>query len=261
MEPIKFSSGVTHNKIFAHRGDVFQTFGLFKNPDSIIKDDKILTKANRPVLIISNDDKNSNIVRVLPFSTHSGSQDPDSITAGRLIEIPPLTENSYSKSYIDIEQVFTINTYQLARKMCTVSQEIVDTAVALNALSNIPNLESAKGVIKYFTDKYSELNIKPNDDSQINNECLNIDPTSDTFVLVEQDKSVNKNQPQEKHEYPPSSTYEQCELLYLDWVKLSTDGFRYKYKLSKQQYSYLKNKCIKVLINKKNGFTRYDWKG
>ena len=172
-----------------------------------------------------------------------------------------MTENSYSKSYIDIEQVFTINTYQLARKMCTVSQEIVDTAVALNALSNIPNLESAKGVIKYFTDKYSELNIKPNDDNQISNECPIIDPTSDTFVLVEQDKSVNKNQPQEKHEYPPSSTYEQCELLYLDWVKLSTDGFRYKYKLSKQQYIYLKNKCIKVLINKKNGFTRYDWKG
>lgn len=254
---VKFTNGVKFDTIFAMRGDIFTTFGLFKNPDSISKEDKILTKANRPVLIISDNKDNENIVRVLPLSSHQGVA--NTISGGRLVEVPTLMRNNnVGTSYIDVKQVFTINTYQLVRKICSVSQEIVDTAVALNTLSNISNREGAMVLCDYIKKRFPELDYFKS--ISINSENIIQDPSEDRFCVVEQIKGVSSST-KEKHEYPPSTTLEQCEALYKDWLRLATDGFRYKYKLNKTQYQYLKNKCVKILKAKKNGFTKYDWKG
>lgn len=253
---VKFTNGVKFDTIFAMRGDIFTTFGLFKNPENITKDDKILAKANRPVLIISDNKDNENIVRVLPLSSHQGVA--NTISGGRLVEIPALMRNnSVGVSYIDVKQAFTINTYQLVRKICSVSQEIVDTAVALNTLSNISNKEGAMVLCNYIKKRFPELEyFKTN--NNVNTSNIIQDPSEDRFCIVEQ---IKETPSKEKHEYPPSSTLAQCEELYKDWLKLATDGFRYKYKLNKTQYQYLKNKCVKILKAGKNGFTKYDWKG
>lgn len=254
MNLIKFSDGIIDDGVFAHRGDVFVTSGLFKSPyDNKNKDDKILTKENRPVLIISNDETNKNIVQVLPFSSHIGNYEKDSITNGRLIEIPRLYDkkSDADKSYIDISQIFTINVYQLVRKLCRLKQEIVDTAVALNTLHNIQNKKGADLVCSYLNQKFS------NPQKSVHASTIMTDPSEEQFVMVEQITTPEKI----KHSYPASTTVEECEKLYNDWIALSTDGFRYKYKLNKTQYDYLRNKCIKILIKNKRGFTRFDWKG
>lgn len=260
VETIKFNDGVKFDKIFAKRGDVFTTFGLFKDPESTIKDDKILTKVKRPVLIISNDEDNEDTVRVLALSSHRGIV--GTVSDGRVIQIPAMKrDGKILSSYIDVKQEFTINTYQLVRKVCSVSQEIVDTAVALNTLSNIPNKQGAEILCKYLKDKYKDLsynNLITN--NIISNEIIT-DPSEDKFSVVEQVKDTPVENTPKKHVYPPSETLTQCEGLYKDWLKLSTDGFKYKYKLNKTQYQYLKNKCVKTLCKLKNGFTKYDWKG
>lgn len=259
MDIIKFTDGVSYDKVFAKRGDVFITHDLFKSPNSSPKEDKILTKENRPVLIISNNKDNSEIVRVLAFSSHKGNYSTNAITNKRLIELPGLYNEGNdpnSKSYIDISQVFTINTYQLGRKIAHLSDEITDTAVAIFTIHNIQSEKGANTLLKYLSSQYPNINT-------INNKVIS-DPSEDRFVVVEESKeapSTDTTDDNGKHIYPPSSTVEECEKLYHEWVELSTDGFRYKYKLNKTQYNYLKNKCIKTLINKKSGFTRFDWKG
>lgn len=260
MDIIKFTEGVSYDTVFAKRGDVFTTHDLFKSPNSSPKEDKILTKENRPVLIISNDKDNSEIVRVLAFSSHKGNYSANAITNKRLIELPRLYNEGNDpngKSYIDISQVFTINTYQLGRKIAHLSDEITDTAVALFTIHNIQSEKGANTLLKYLSSQYPNINI--NTTSKVTS-----DPSEDRFVVVEESKeapSTDTTDDNGKHIYPPSSTVEECEKLYHEWVELSTDGFRYKYKLNKTQYNYLKNKCIKTLINKKSGFTRFDWKG
>lgn len=258
MDIVKFTDGVSYDTLFAKRGDVFMTHDLFKSPNSISKEDKILTKENRPVLIISNNKDNSELVRVLAFSSHKGNSSANAITNKRLIELPRLYSNSNdpnSKSYIDISQVFTINTYQLGRKIAHLSDEITDTAVALFTIHNIQTEEGAKTLLKYLSNQYPNINI-----SSTNNR-ISSDPSENYFALVEETKEAPIIDNNRKHIYPPSSTLEECEKLYHDWVELGTDGFRYKYKLNKTQYNYLRNKCIKILKDRKAGFTRFDWKG
>ena len=55
---LSFNSGITHDRVFAHRGDIFVCTGVFKELDQIDKDDHILGKPSRPVLIISEDEYN-----------------------------------------------------------------------------------------------------------------------------------------------------------------------------------------------------------
>ena len=90
MDIIKFTDGVSYDTVFAKRGDVFMTYDVFKSPNQSPKEDKILTKENRPVLIISNNKDNSELVRVLAFSSHKGNSSANSITNKRLIELPRL---------------------------------------------------------------------------------------------------------------------------------------------------------------------------
>ena len=75
-----FESGIDYNRVFAHRGDIFICEGLFKPMSDIEENDHIIAKPNRPVLIISDDIHNADIVKVLPFSTKAGSLDQESIT-------------------------------------------------------------------------------------------------------------------------------------------------------------------------------------
>ena len=257
MQVVKFNKdSIIEDSIFCKRGDVFTTIGVFKSPNEKNKEDKILTKENRPVLVISNDQENKNIVRVLPFSSHMGNYDKDSITKGRLIELPRLYDkkSDTEKSYIDVTQIFTVNTYQLGHKICRLRSEVVDTAVALNTLFNIQTEAGAKIVCDYLCQKFTNLKVNKSSDNNMSN------PSEDYFVSVEE-KVEEKTESTKQHTYPPSSTVKECELLHQEWLSLTTDGFRYKYKLNKTQYNYLRNKCIKILLQGKRGFTRYDWKG
>lgn len=70
---LSFDTGIDDDRVYAHRGDIFICDDLFKTIDEIDKDDHILGKPTRPVIIISNDCYNRNIVKVLPFSTKAGS--------------------------------------------------------------------------------------------------------------------------------------------------------------------------------------------
>lgn len=262
MDIIKFTDGVSYDTVFAKRGDVFMTYDVFKSPNQSPREDKILTKENRPVLIISNNKDNSELVRVLAFSSHRGNSSANSITNKRLIELPRLYNEGNDpngKSYIDISQVFTINTYQLGRKIAHLSDEITDTAVALFTIHNIQSEKGARTLLKYLSDQYPNINTNTSTTNKVTS-----DPSEDYFVVVEETKETPNTTTTDsngKHIYPPSSTVEECEKLYHEWVELSTDGFRYKYKLNKTQYNYLKNKCIKILIDKKAGFSKFDWKG
>ena len=54
---LSFDTGIDDDRVYAHRGDIFICDDLFKSIDEIDKDDHILGKPSRPVIIISNDKK------------------------------------------------------------------------------------------------------------------------------------------------------------------------------------------------------------
>lgn len=255
---IVFKDGVNLNRVYAHRGDIFTCEGVFKSEKKVDREDHILCKPNRPVLVVSDDEYNKTIVKVLPLSTSSGSSDPDSCTNSRCIQIPSVDKREGS-TYIDVSQEFTVNVHQLRYKMASVSQEIVDTAVALNLLQKV-NKKSINRIVNILKDNYP------------NSECFDVKVTSssmdmidarmapytDIFAPVEQVKE-KKNEP--RKEYPPHGTYDEADSIYNEWVKLGTDAFCYKYQLNRNQYMYLRGKCMKLLLGKKNGFTKFDWRG
>ena len=90
---LSFDTGIDDDRVYAHRGDIFICDDLFKTIDEIDKDDHILGKPTRPVIIISNDCYNRNIVKVLPFSTKAGSDDSNAISSGRVIRGPGINNN------------------------------------------------------------------------------------------------------------------------------------------------------------------------
>ena len=153
---LSFDTGIDDDRVYAHRGDIFICDDLFKSIDEIDKDDHILGKPSRPVIIISNDNYNRNIVKVLPFSTKAGSDDANAISSGRVIRVPGINNNP-NPSYIDVSQVFTINTYQLKIKLGHASQEIVDAAVAMHTLQNVADSTSINTLVKIFKDRYCKI--------------------------------------------------------------------------------------------------------
>ena len=255
---IVFQSGVNFNKVYAHRGDIFICEGLFKPEKRATKDDHILTKPNRPVLIVSDDKYNKDIVKVLPLSTSPGNGDATtSISGSRCIQIPS-SDSKSGVTYIDVSQEFTVNVHQLKNKIADVSQEIVDIAVAMNLLQKV-NKKSINTIVDVLKENF------PNSD------CFNVNkdqccytvidnlqsPCTDFYVAVERVEPRNK---QPKTDYPPHSTLEDVEKLYQEWVSCGTDMFRYRYGLTIKQYKYLRDKCIPVLIKGVVGFNRHDWR-
>lgn len=259
---ISFDFGIDNDRIYAHRGDIFICEGLFKSIDEINKNDHIIGKPDRPVLIVSNDVYNTNIVKVLPFSSKSGSDTSDSITSYRIVKVPGIRNNS-NPSYIDVSQIFTINTYQLKFKLGHACQEIVDTAVALHTLQNIENSNSINTIVKIFKDKYPKAQVFQSiDNGYVNNKSIIMnnmyDPSVDLFSEVQQvsyEQLISEN----KNTLKDPETKDDAYQLYQEWLNLGTDLFRNKYHITRQQYIVLRDKCVCKMLGKVPNFKKYDW--
>lgn len=256
---LSFDTGITDDRIYAHRGDIFICSGLFKEIDTLDKDDHILGKPSRPVLIISEDEYNRDIVKVLAFSSKEGSGYSDSINAYRSIRVPGVNNNP-NPSFIDVSQVFTINTHQLKIKLGHASQEIVDAAVALHTLQNM-NQNSVGTMMKVMKDRFPnaqafrQANAVTTKTSTVN--CIS-SPFTDVFTNVQR---VSKEELlcEIKSTLKEPSTKDDAYILYQEWLNLGTDVFRNKYGLTKQQYYSLRDKCVNKMLGKVSNFKKYDW--
>lgn len=261
MSYLSFDKGITDDKIYAHRGDIFVCEGLFKPINEIDKDDHIIGKTNRPVLIISDDEYNQNIVKVLPFSSKSGSEDPNAISSSRMIKVPGINHNP-NPTYIDVSQVFTINTYQLKIKLGHASQEIVDAAVALHTLQNV-NINSIGTLVKIFKDRYPSAQVfnrgvgyqYASYNGRVDNTKNPFEPLFADVKRVELDDLLMEVKSTLKEPVTKEDAYE----LYQEWLSMGTDLFRNKYGLSRQQYYSLRDKCVNKMLGKVANFKKYDW--
>lgn len=263
-----FESGIDYNRVFAHRGDIFICEGLFKPMSDIEENDHIIAKPNRPVLIISDDIHNADIVKVLPFSTKAGSLDQESITSGRVIKVPGIKSDTNS-NYIDVSQIFTINVYQLKYKLGHASQEIVDAAVALHTLQNVANATSINTIVKIFKEKFPNASIfnqlnTITANSYANGQTIFVnnmyDPSVDLFSEV---KQVTYEELMAENATKPvlmnPETKEQAYEIYQEWLSMGTDLFRSKYNLTKQQYVTLRDRCVCKMLGKIANFKKHDW--
>lgn len=256
---LSFDTGITDDRIYAHRGDIFICSGLFKEIDTLDKDDHILGKPSRPVLIISEDEYNRDIVKVLAFSSKEGSGYSDSINAYRSIRVPGVNNNP-NPSFIDVSQVFTINTHQLKIKLGHASQEIVDAAVALHTLQNM-NQNSVGTMLKVMKDRFPnaqvfrQANVVVTKTSTVN--CIS-SPLTDVFTNVQR-VSEEELLCEIKSTLKEPNTKDDAYILYQEWLNLGTDVFRNKYGLTKQQYYLLRDKCVNKMLGKVSNFKKYDW--
>ena len=256
---LSFDTGITDDRIYAHRGDIFICSGLFKEIETLDKDDHILGKPSRPVLIISEDEYNRDIVKVLAFSSKEGSGYSDSINAYRSIRVPGVNNNP-NHSFIDVSQVFTINTHQLKIKLGHASQEIVDAAVALHTLQNM-NQNSVGTMLKVMKDRFPnaqafrQVNTVVAKTNTVN--CIS-SPLTDVFTNV---KRVSEEELlcEIKSTLKEPNTKDDAYTLYQEWLNLGTDVFRNKYGLTKQQYYSLRDKCVNKMLGKVSNFKKYDW--
>lgn len=263
---LSFDTGIDNDRIYIHRGDIFICEDLFKNIDEIDKYDHILGKPTRPVIVISNDTYNRNIVKVLPFSTKAGSDNVNAISSGRVIRVPGIN-NSPNPSYIDISQVFTINTYQLKIKLGHASQEIVDAAVAMHTLQNVADSTSINTLVKVFKDRYPKAQIFNQLESVQKPTYVNQQPciVNNMYNPLEDIFSTVKRVPYEelitevKNTLKYPETKEEAYELYQEWLQLGTDLFRNKYGISRQQYITLRDKCVIKMLGKIPNFKKHDW--
>jgi mRNA-degrading endonuclease toxin of MazEF toxin-antitoxin module len=256
---LSFDTGITDDRIYAHRGDIFICSGLFKEIETLDKDDHILGKPSRPVLIISEDEYNRDIVKVLAFSSKEGSGYSDSINAYRSIRVPGVNNNP-NHSFIDVSQVFTINTHQLKIKLGHASQEIVDAAVALHTLQNM-NQNSVGTMLKVMKDRFPnaqafrQTNIVATKTSTVN--CIS-SPLTDVFTNVQR-VSEEELLCEIKSTLKEPNNKDDAYALYQEWLNLGTDVFRDKYGLTKQQYYSLRDRCVNKMLGKVSNFKKYDW--
>ena len=256
---LSFDTGITDDRIYAHRGDIFICSGLFKEIETLDKDDHILGKPGRPVLIISEDEYNRDIVKVLAFSSKEGSGYSDSINAYRSIRVPGVNNNP-NPSFIDVSQVFTINTHQLKIKLGHASQEIVDAAVALHTLQNM-NQNSVGTMLKVMKDRFPnaqafrQTNTVATKTSTVN--CIS-SPLTDVFTNVQR-VSEEELLCEIKSTLKEPNNKDDAYALYQEWLNLGTDVFRDKYGLTKQQYYSLRDKCVNKMLGKISNFKKYDW--
>lgn len=258
---LSFDSGISDDRVFAHRGDIFVCDGVFKPIEEIGKDDHIIGKPSRPVLIISNDENNRDIVKVLPFSTKAGSENQNSCSSGRVIKVPGIASNP-NNSYIDVSQIFTINTYQLRIKLGHASQEIVDAAVALHTLQNVCDDKSINMLVRVFQDRFPKADIFARQQQVYNNTNF---PTAnmyhpDTVVFTDvQQVSQSELISEVKCTLKQPTTREEAYQYYQEWLSMGTDLFRNKYGITKQQYFALRDKCVNKMLGKIPNFKKHDW--
>lgn len=258
---LSFDTGIDNDRIFAHRGDIFICNGVFKEIDEKEKDDHILAKPTRPVLIISEDAYNRDIVKALAFSTKAGSDFQNAINSYRSIKVPGIN-GSQTPSYIDVSQVFTINTNQLRIKIGHASHEIVDAAVSLMTLQHV-NQNSIGTMFKIMKDRFPNASVfkQNNTESgtcQRNSSSIFRSPFEQEFVDVKQ-LTESELLCEIKHTLKEPVNKEDAYELYQEWLAEGTDVFRSNYGLSKQKYIALRDKCVNMMLGKVNNFKKFDW--
>jgi mRNA-degrading endonuclease toxin of MazEF toxin-antitoxin module len=262
---LSFDTGITDDRIYAHRGDIFICHGLFKELDQVTKDDHLLAKPTRPVMIISEDEYNKDLVKVLAFSSKAGSDFQNAINAYRSIRVPGIN-NSSTPSYIDVSQVFTINTNQLRTKLGHASPEIVDAAVALMTLQNV-NANSMNTLLKVMRDRFPNSNaFKQNAMGTMPKAAVTNATSTDIIrspfenIFTDVQRVTEEELLYEiKHTLKEPVNKDDAYELYQEWLNLGTDVFRNQYGLSKQQYITLRDKCVNMMLGKVSNFKKYDW--
>ena len=259
---LSFDKGITQDRIFAHRGDIFICDGVFKELDSIERDDHIVAKPTRPILIISEDQYNQDVVKALTFSSKRGSDEQSAINSYRSIKVPSVMGDG-RPSFIDVSQVFTINAYQLKIKIGRASKEIVDAAVALHTLQNV-NEDSMNTMIKVLKDKFPDAQPfqKPivTTEKEVKYTVNNMKSPSGlefTDVVRVPLEELVKSTPISSIKDPLD--VEEAYRLYQDWLKYGTDPFKAKYGLTSQRYYTLKDKCVNLMLGRVSNFRRFDW--
>ena len=264
MSYLSFDTGIDNDRVFAHRGDIFISEGVFKEIDEKDKDDHILAKPTRPVLIISEDVYNKDLVKALAFSTKAGSEFQNAINSYRSIKVPGIN-GSPNPSYIDVSQVFTINTCQLRKKIGHASQEIVDAAVSLMTIQHINN-NSIGTMLKVMRDRFpnatafkqSDMGIIPMIQKGKSSSSIYRSPYEQEFMdvrRVTEEELLNEI----KHTLKEPTNKEEAYKLYQEWLMEGTDVFRNRYGLPKQKYIALRDKCVNMMLGKVNNFKKLDW--
>ncbi len=265
---VVFDSGITYDRVFAHRGDIFIGEGIFKSIKDKDREDHVICKENRPILIISDDQYNIHIVKALALSSKPGSDDPATISSSRNIKIPNIQHNSNMSSYIDTSQIFTVNTYQLKVKIASVSQEIVDTAVAMSLFQNM-NRDSVPTIVRFIQEQYPYSNVftQQRKIDQYSHEDNTRNPNEQIFSSVQRvplnelERELESSKTEIDLRIIKINDVEEADKWYKEWQSLGTDLFRSKYHLSKQQYFTFRDRCINKMLGRVQGFKKYDWEG
>ena len=204
-------------------------------------------------------------MKALAFSSKAGSDYQNSINSYRSIKVPGIN-GSPNPSYIDVSQVFTINTNQLRIKIGHASQEIVDAAVSLMTLQHI-NHNSIGTMIKVLRDRFPNATVfKQNDIGMIpttstknsNFNTIFRNPFEQEFTDVRQvteQELLNEI----KHTLKEPTNKEEAYAIYQEWLIEGTDVFRSRYGLTKQKYITLRDKCVNMMLGKINNFKKLDW--
>lgn len=266
MAKLVFEDGVnTDDRVYVQRGDIFTVSGLFKKLEDVDRDDHIIAKENRPVLVISANKNNEHIVKVLPLSSKQGNTDNNSISSARQIEIPNIKKGGYYRTFIDTSQIFTVNSSQLNHKLASVSQVIVDTAVE-KAMEQLIEPSSIDTVVNLMREEYPHAEaFKTDMQYNVDN---SLDPAENIYgrvlqVPLEELPAPLKEEQKERaiNELFSNINTPKATHLWEEWKMLGTDMFRKTHNLSKTEYFNLRDKCIRQLLGKLQGFKKFDWEG
>jgi mRNA-degrading endonuclease toxin of MazEF toxin-antitoxin module len=234
------------------RGEIYITDGVFKPMDEKEDGDYTIGKVNRPVLVISNDEHNEHVVRVLVLSTSSGKIPEEGripISAYREIEIPSVCSSRHDRTYIDTYQTLTVNSSKLRKCIASVSKEVVDTAVCLSTLKALDKT-GVKTLIKVLMKEQATADLS--EDTEFKDL---VSTTVGTNLVEKIVKSINSES------VCNVTSLQEAQDYYKEWLNGTTDTFRRKYKLTKDQYQTIKTKCINFLTASAEGFNPNNWVG
>lgn len=236
-----------------HRGDIYITTGLFRDtPEN--DQDKIYAKKNRPVVVVGIS-PNLPVVLVMPITSSD-------LRSERYVKIPPISEYPRNTTAIVTDQVFTINMYQLGRKLATVDIEVVEACIKLlnktcftidNNSTPLPDRDSVSTDTEDNHNRKTGKKCYNNSISTLGSvaKIKNAKPTT-TRSSADAITVANKRGP---------FTISEASMLYNLWLRYGTEEFIKQLNIpTKKRYSYVRKKCIDVLI-RENILNEYDWDG
>ena len=143
----------------------------------------------------------------------------------------------------------TVNTSKLRKCVASVSKEVVDTAVCLSTLKALDK-DGAKTLIKVLMKEQATNELSEDEEfKDVVSTEIGKGVIEKTLKSIETESICNVTNLLEAQEY------------YKEWLNGTTDTFRRKYKLTKDQYQIIKTKCINILTASPDGFNPNNWVG